>query len=180
MSRIGRQVVVLPEGVAATVSGQVVTVRGPRGELNLTVHQDVAVVVADKTLVCRLAGRGKGAAAQWGTTRARLNNMVLGVTVGWRRELELVGLGFRAQLKGKDLELFVGYSHPVLVRAPAGIRFSVEKELVAVEGNDVEQVGQVAANIRAVRKPEPYKGKGVRFRGEIVRRKVGKVAGSAE
>lgn len=190
MSRIGKQPIVLPADVQAALAENVITISGPRGELTLRVHPAITVQIAPEAIVCaiapasaswRSAGRqARAARALWGTTRARLNNMVQGVSEGWRKELTLEGVGFRAALKGKDLELQVGYSHPVLIAAPEGITFSVEKEGITVEGRDNVLVGQVAANIRAVRKPEPYKGKGIRYKGEVVRRKVGKVAGSTE
>lgn len=180
MSRIGKQAIVLPEGVTVESVEHTVIVRGPRGELRYTVHPAIAVMTAPGRLTCAVAEPNKQSAALWGTTRARLNNMVIGVREGFQRELEMHGVGFRAQLKGNQLELSVGYSHSVVIPAPDGIRFNVEKEVITVEGIDAVLVGQVAADIRAVRKPEPYKGKGIRYRGEVVRRKVGKVAGSAE
>jgi large subunit ribosomal protein L6 len=120
----------------------------------------------------------KAARSLWGTTRAHLQNMITGVTTGFTKQLELQGVGYRAKLKGNDLEMSLGYSHTIAVPAPEGITFTVEKEIVTVAGNDIEQVGQLAADIRSLRKPEPYKGKGVRYVGEKVRRKVGKVVGS--
>jgi large subunit ribosomal protein L6 len=180
MSRIGKKPIVLPEGVSSSVNGQEVTITGPQGELSYTAHPAVTVEVADGQIVCAPAGRSKQVRALWGTTRARLANMVVGVSQGFQKELELQGVGYRAQLKGSNLELAVGYSHSVVIPAPAGITFSVEKEFITVAGNDNVLVGQIAADIRAVRKPEPYKGKGIRYRGEQVRRKVGKVAGATE
>ena len=180
MSRIGKQPIVLPEGVGAALEGSVVIITGPLGELSYTVHPDISVEISGGQIICSIARKSKQARALWGTTRARLNNMVVGVSLGWRKELELHGVGFRAKLIGLDLELSVGYSHLVVVPAPKGIRFTVDKESVTIEGSDNVLVGQVAANVRAVRKPEPYKGKGIRYRGEVVRRKVGKVAGSTE
>ena len=180
MSRIGKQPIVLPEGVSVTLEGNIVTVVGPLGELSYTAHPDISVEVADGQITCSVAHRSKHARALWGTTRARLSNIVIGVSEGFRKELELHGVGFRAKLAGSDLELSVGYSHSVVVRAPKGVRFGVDKDFVTVEGSDNVLVGQVAANVRAVRKPEPYKGKGIRYRGEVIRRKVGKVAGATE
>jgi large subunit ribosomal protein L6 len=180
MSRIGKQTITLPENVSASLTGQVVTITGPRGELSYTVHPAILVTVSDNTIVCAAQGTAKNVRALWGTTRARLANIVLGVSEGFRKELELHGVGYRASLKGKDLELLVGYSHPVLIAAPDGITFAVDKEVITVEGSDNVLVGQIAADIRAVRKPEPYKGKGIRYRGEQIRRKVGKVAGATE
>lgn len=178
MSRIGKQPIPLPEGVTAEIADGTVTVRGPRGELSFSVHRDITVTEQDGTLHCAVGRRSKQASALWGTTRARLANVVTGVTTGFTKQLELHGVGYRAQLKGKDLELALGFSHPVHVAAPEGISFAVEKELITVEGNDPVLVGQVASDIRQLRKPEPYKGKGVRYVGEHVRRKVGKVVGS--
>lgn len=180
MSRIGKQPINLPDGVTATVEGQAVQVTGPKGVLSYVAHTDIEVKLSDNQLTCVVARAGKRAAALWGTTRARLANIVEGVSEGYRKELELHGVGYRAKLAGKDLELSIGFSHPVVIEAEEGISFTVEKETVTVEGNDKVKVGQVAADIRAVRKPEPYKGKGIRYRGEKVRRKVGKVVGTTE
>lgn len=180
MSRIGKQPIDLPEGVSVRVEGSVVKVKGPKGELEYVVHPDIGVKLNEGRLVCSVGRASRRAAALWGTTRSRLANIVEGVSQGYRKELELHGVGYRASLKGKDLGLLVGFSHPVVINAPPGISFTVDKEVVTVEGSDKVQVGQVAADIRAVRKPEPYKGKGVRYRGERVRRKVGKVVGVTE
>lgn len=183
MSRIGKQAVLLPSGVTAQIRGQEVVVRGPRGELRCDVHPYITVRVAEGALHCAPAEvRGRAAKrvpALWGTARARLVSIVVGVTEGFRKRLELHGVGYRAAVKGGSLELMLGFSHPVTVAAPEGITFSVENEVITVEGNDAVLVGQVAADVRALRKPEPYKGKGVRYVGERVRRKVGKVAGTA-
>lgn len=178
MSRIGKQPIPLPPGVTTTVTGQALHVTGPRGELDYTIHPAIAVAVADRVITCTVKRGGKNASALWGTTRARIANLVHGVSLGFRTQLELHGVGYRAALKGKNLELSLGFSHPVAIPAPAGITFSVEKEVITIEGTDTVQVGQVAANIRSMRKPEPYKGKGVRYVGEKVRRKVGKVVGT--
>ncbi|MFH1354095.1 MAG: 50S ribosomal protein L6 [bacterium] len=180
MSRIGKQSITLPDGVTATVENQIVKVTGPKGELGYVVHPDVEVKLCDNQLTCSVARSGKRAAALWGTTRSRLANIVEGVNEGYRKELELHGVGYRAKLAGKNLELSVGFSHPVVIEAPEGINFAVEKETITVEGYDKVQVGQMAANIRAVRRPEPYKGKGIRYHGEKVRRKVGKMVGTTE
>lgn len=180
MSRIGKQPVDLPQGVTAKIYRQMVTIKGQKGELQYMVHPDMAVALEDNRLVCSIKRSSKRAAALWGTTRARLANVVRGVHEGYRKELELHGVGYRAKKTGDDLELSVGFSHPVIVKAPDGISFTVDKEVVTVEGSDKVRVGQVAADIRAVRKPEPYKGKGIRYRGETVRHKVGKMVGSTE
>lgn len=186
MSRIGKNPIDIPEGVQVTVDGGVVTVKGPKGELQYEVEPIIAVKVEEGKVVCVVAEKGgagsglkkKKAASMWGTTRARIANMVQGVSVGFKKELELHGVGYKAALQGKGLELKVGYSHTVSIEAPEGISFAVDKEAIIVEGIDIWQVGQAAADIRAVRKPEPYKGKGIRYKGEHVRRKVGKVMGT--
>lgn len=178
MSRIGKQPIALPPGITATVEGNVVRVKGPKGELTYTAHPAIAVTVADGKISCVIARESKEASALWGTTRANLANLVAGVQEGYRKRLELHGVGYRAKLTGKDLELQVGFSHPVAVKAPEGITFTVDKEGILVEGIDKQLVGQMAASIRAVRKPEPYQGKGIRYAGEVVRRKVGKVVGT--
>lgn len=178
MSKIGRQLIALPPQVTASVDDGFIVVRGPRGELRRAIHEAVEVEVTPAGLVCSVTASSKQARSLWGTTRAHAANMVVGVSRGWRKQLELHGVGYRAKLKGRDLELSLGYSHTITVPAPEGISFTVAKEVITVEGIDVEKVGQVAADIRALRKPEPYKGKGVRYMGEQVRRKVGKVVGS--
>ncbi|PIT97958.1 MAG: 50S ribosomal protein L6 [Candidatus Andersenbacteria bacterium CG10_big_fil_rev_8_21_14_0_10_54_11] len=183
-SRIGKQVIPLPDGVTVAVDGQRVTITGPKGELSYTVHPLIVPSVADGSLTVaprpHVTGReGKHLSALWGTSRARLRNIVAGVNEGFVKRLELHGVGYRAAIKGAALELTVGYSHAVTVEPPAGITFSLENDVIVVSGIDAVLVGQVAANIRAVRKPEPYKGKGIRYAGEYVRRKVGKVVGAS-
>lgn len=178
MSRIGKQPIPLPPGVTVIVDGRTVYVKGKNAELEFRTHPHIAVNVAEGAVVCSVKKKTKQASALWGTTRARLNNMVVGVTQGFQKQLELHGVGYRAALKGKDLELAVGFSHPVKITAPAGVTFAVEKEVVTITGADAVVVGQVAADIRKVRPPEPYKGKGIRYVGEKVRRKVGKVVGT--
>jgi large subunit ribosomal protein L6 len=180
MSRIGKKEISIPDGVEVKVDGQDVHVKGPKGELGCSVHPCIQVGVEDKTVVCSVGQENKKSSALWGTNRARIASMIEGVSKGFMKELELKGVGYKANVKGRDLELFVGYSHPVVVEAPEGISLTVEKEVIRVEGADAVQVGQVAADIRKIRKPEPYKGKGIRYRGEHVRRKVGKVVGVVE
>lgn len=177
MSRIGKQPIMIPAGVTVTVEEQNVSVKGAKGELKMTAHRDIAVKVEDGVVRCEVARPSKQAAALWGTTRALIANLVKGVGEGFQKQLELHGVGYRAQLKGKDLEFALGFSHPVKILAPEGITFAVEKDKVTVSGPDKNLVGQVAANIRKFREPEPYKGKGIRYVGEHVRRKVGKVVG---
>lgn len=174
MSKIGKQPVIIPAGVTLEVSGRTVTVTGPKGTVKRRFAPEVTVEVADGKAVVTPKGSGKYVMALFGTTRAIINNDVTGVSNGWSKKLELVGTGFRAEVSGSELSLTVGYSHPVKIKAPEGVTFKVEKDIVTVEGFDREVVGQVAANIRAVRPPEPYKGKGIKYIDEVIRRKAGK------
>ena len=175
MSRIGRMPVIVPTGVDVTIDGQAVQVKGPKGQLSLEVAQPISVKQDDGVItVSRPSDEGEIRALH-GLSRSLIANMVTGVTDGYRKTLEIVGVGYRVQARGKDLEFSLGYSHPVPVPAPEGITFRVETPTrFVVEGIDKQQVGEVAANIRKLRKPDPYKGKGVRYQGEQVRRKVGK------
>jgi large subunit ribosomal protein L6 len=180
MSRVGKKPIEVPGNVSVTMDGDLVSVKGPKGELSFRRHSTIDVKMEGSELVCSVRRKIKESPALWGTTRARIGNMVEGVVSGYKKQLELQGVGYRAQLKGKDLQLALGYSHPIVVKALDGITFTVENNVITVEGIDKEKVGQVAADIRKLRKPEPYKGKGVRYVGENVRRKVGKVMGSTE
>jgi len=177
MSRIGRAPIPVPDGVDIQISGQHVTVKGPKGELAHTIVQPIGIEQAEGELrVTRPTDRGPHRALH-GLTRTLVANMVQGVTGGFAKELELVGVGYRAALRGQALELAVGYSHPVTMEPPAGISFEVPAPTqIVVRGIDKQVVGQIAAQIREVRPPEPYKGKGIRYAGEQVRRKVGKRA----
>ncbi len=177
MSRIGRAPVDVPDGVTVDISGQKVTVKGPKGELSLMVPQPISVGQQDGTLVVtRPTDRGPHRALH-GLTRSLVANMVEGVTAGFSKALEIQGVGYRAQLKGQNLEMSVGFSHTVTMEPPDGITFQVPAPTqIVVSGIDKQAVGETAAKIRAVRPPEPYKGKGVRYAGEHVRRKVGKRA----
>jgi large subunit ribosomal protein L6 len=175
MSRIGRMPVVIPTGVDVAIDGRQVRVKGPKGELSLEVAAPIEVSKTDGAIsVTRPTDEGEIRALH-GLSRSLIANMVTGVTEGYRKTLEIVGVGYRVQARGKDLEFALGFSHPVPVRAPDGITFRVETPTrFVVEGIDKQQVGEVAANIRKLRKPDPYKGKGVRYQGEQIRRKVGK------
>jgi large subunit ribosomal protein L6 len=175
MSRIGRLPIPIPSGVDVRLDGRTVVVKGPKGELSHTVAEPIEVKVEDGTVTVARPNDENTVRALHGLTRSLINNMVVGVTAGYRKTLEIVGVGYRVQAKGKNLEFSLGFSHPVTVEAPEGIDFKVERPTIfSVEGIDKQKVGEVAANIRKLRKPDPYKGKGVRYQGEQIRRKVGK------
>jgi large subunit ribosomal protein L6 len=177
MSRIGRQPIPVPSGVTVSIEAQRVTVNGPRGELSERIPREMEVEQDNgEVLVKRPTDRGEHRALH-GLTRSLIANMVQGVTDGFEKRLEIQGVGYRAQLRGRDLELALGYSHPVSIKAPDGIEFEVPQPTrIVVKGPSKQQVGEVAATIRKQRKPEPYKGKGIRYEGEYVARKVGKRA----
>jgi large subunit ribosomal protein L6 len=175
MSRIGRLPIPVPSGVDVAIEGRTVTVKGPKGELNHTVAEPITVEREDGTLLVKRPDDERASRALHGLSRTLVANMIAGVTTGYVKTLEIVGTGYRVTAKGSDLEFALGFSHSVVVRAPEGITFKVERPtLFSVEGIDKQKVGEVAANIRKIRPPEPYKGKGVRYQGEIVRRKAGK------
>jgi large subunit ribosomal protein L6 len=175
MSRVGNSPIEVPGGVDVAVEGTTVTVKGPKGALKRTFPEKIAIAVDGGIATVTRAEETREARALHGLTRALLANMVVGVSAGFSKELQTVGVGYRAALKGSTLELQVGYSHPVLIEAPDGVSFEVpEPTRIIVSGIDKEKVGQAAANIRSVRPPEPYKGKGIRYAGEYVRRKAGK------
>ena len=175
MSRIGRLPVSIPSGVDVSLNGQDIRVKGPKGELSLTVPAPITVEQGEGTLEVKRPNDERESRSLHGLTRSLLNNMVLGVTEGYEKKMEIHGTGYRVAAKGSDLEFSLGYSHPILVKAEAGISFAVENPTrFAVQGIDKQRVGEIAANIRKLRKPDPYKGKGVRYAGEQIRRKVGK------
>ena len=175
MSRIGRKPISVPTGVDVNIDGQTVRIKGPKGELSHTVAEPITVEREDGVLYVTRPNDERRAKELHGLSRTLVANMVVGVTEGYRKSLEINGTGYRVQQKGTDLEFALGFSHPVKVNAPEGITFTVEAPTrFTVLGIDKQQVGEVAANIRKLRKPEPYKGKGVRYAGEHVRRKVGK------
>jgi large subunit ribosomal protein L6 len=175
MSRIGRLPIPIPSGVDVAIDGQAVSVKGPKGALNLTIAEPISVVQEDGIIrVTRPNDEGKVRALH-GLSRTLIDNMVTGVTQGYSKTLEIVGVGYRVQAKGKDLEFSLGFSHPVVITPPEGITFRVETPTrFVVEGIDKQLVGETAARIRKLRKPDPYKAKGVRYQGEVIRRKVGK------
>jgi len=175
MSRIGKLPIPVPSGVEVSISGQQVTVKGPKGSLSHVVADPIRVAQEDGTLNVVRPNDERESKALHGLSRTLVANMVVGVTTGYIKNLEIVGTGYRVVAKGSDLEFALGFSHPVLVKAPEGISFKVENPThFAVEGIDKQKVGEVAANIRKLRKPDPYKGKGVRYQGEVIRRKAGK------
>ena len=175
MSRIGRLPIEIPTGVDVTVTGSAVTVKGPKGELALTVASPIEVKIVDGQLVVTRPDDERESRSLHGLTRTLIANQIIGVTTGYSKGLEIVGTGYRVQAKGGSLEFALGFSHSITVDPPAGISFAVEgNNKLTVHGIDKQAVGEVAANIRKLRKPEPYKGKGVRYAGEVVRRKAGK------
>ena len=175
MSRIGRLPITVPANVELNIDGQQVAVKGPKGELSITVSAPITVSKDENTVTVVRPNDSREARSLHGLTRTLINNMIIGVTEGYEKKLEIHGTGYRVQAKGADLELALGYSHPVKVAAVDGITYSVEgNNKITVAGIDKQHVGEVAANIRKLRKTEPYKGKGIRYAGEIIRRKVGK------
>lgn len=180
MSRIGRKPIPVPKGVTVKIDGVSVMVKGPKGELSRSLHPEMDIALEGGQIIVARPTEDKRHRALHGLTRSLINNMVEGVTNGFFRQLEIHGVGYRAEEMGKGVRLIVGYSHPVEYEAPKGIKISVENPtLVRVEGIDKEAVGQVAAELRKVRPPEPYKGKGIRYQGEHVRRKAGKTGAKA-
>ncbi|MDQ0163585.1 50S ribosomal protein L6 [Bacillus alveayuensis] len=177
MSRVGKKPLEIPSGVTVTLNGNTVTVKGPKGELTRTFHPDMEIKIEDNVLTVNRPTDNKEHRALHGTTRSIIGNMVEGVSKGFEKGLELIGVGYRASKSGKKLVLNVGYSHPVEIEPEEGIEIEVPSQTkIVVKGANKERVGAVAANIRAVRPPEPYKGKGIRYEGEYVRRKEGKTA----
>ncbi len=175
MSRIGRLPITVPSGVDVTIDGRNVTVKGPKGTLSRSLHPDITVSRENGSIVVTRPTEQKTHKQLHGLTRTLVNNMVVGVTDGYRKGIEITGVGYRAQLSGRKLTLNLGYSHPIEIEPPEGISFEVETPTrLAVVGIDKELVGEIAAKVRSTRKPEPYKGKGVRYAGEYVRRKAGK------
>ena len=178
MSRIGRAPITVPAGVTITQNGNVVTVKGPKGELTREFVADMIIEVADNTITVKRPTDNKEHRALHGLTRTLLNNMVIGVTAGFSKTLEINGVGYRAAKQGNNINLSLGFSHPVIVEPPTGITFEVPApSRIIVSGINKEVVGAMAAKIRGYRQPEPYKGKGIKYEGEVIRRKVGKAGG---
>jgi large subunit ribosomal protein L6 len=175
MSRIGKKPVTMPAGVSATVSGQTIEVKGPKGTRSFKATDDVTITVDGQSVKVDPRGKSKRARQQWGMSRSMVQNLVTGVTTGFKKELEINGVGYRAQMQGNTLKLALGYSHDVNFEVPAGVTVTAPKQTeIIVEGADQQLVGQVAANIREWRKPEPYKGKGIKYKDETIFRKEGK------
>lgn len=179
MSKIGKKLIEIPSDVVVFLEAGGVKIKGPKGELAYKIPRELQLSVSGNTLLVLPVIKSKKTPALWGTLRAVISNMVLGVTKGFDKKLEIEGVGFKAQMQGNDLVFSLGYSHPVIFKIPDGITASVVKNTITISGFSKELVGQVAANIRSLKKPEPYKGKGIRYAGEIIKRKAGKkVAGS--
>ena len=179
MSRIGKKIIALPDKVTVAVAGGEIKVSGPKGNLSRALPRDIEIVQEGKTLAVKTTHEGRRAGALHGLHRTLIANMITGVSAGFTKGLEISGVGFRAELAGTTLKLFVGYSVPITYEVPQGVAVKIEKLVnLTVSGIDKELVGRVAAEIRGMRKPEPYKGKGIRYVGEVVRRKVGKSAGA--
>ncbi|KGJ10685.1 50S ribosomal protein L6 [Paracoccus versutus] len=175
MSRIGKKPVALPKGVTAEIKGQTIEVKGPKGARTFTATDDVTLSVEEGSVKVTPRGTSKRARQQWGMTRSMVENLTVGVSEGFKKELEIQGVGYRATMQGKTLKLALGYSHDVNFETPDGVTITSPKQTeIVVEGIDQQLVGQVAANIREWRRPEPYKGKGIRYKGEVVFRKEGK------
>lgn len=176
MSRIGQQPIEIPAGVEVKIDREEIKVKGPRGELVQKILEGIEVSISEKKITVGIKEKINNASACWGLYRTLIFNMIEGVIQGFEKKLEIEGVGYRAALDGQRLVLSLGFSHPVNIEAPQGIEFTVEKNLITISGIDKQLVGQVAADIRSKKKPEPYKGKGIHYRGEVIRRKAGKKA----
>jgi large subunit ribosomal protein L6 len=179
MSKIGKKPLDIPKGVEIKVDGNLVAVKGPKGELKKNLDNSISLNIADDKLTVGLKDSAHDKSAVWGLTRALLGNMIKGVSDGFEKNLEFEGVGYKANVKGDELELSLGYSHPIHIKTPAGITFKVEKNVIKISGIDNELIGHIAAEVKSKRPPEPYKGKGIRYAGEVIRRKAGKKAATA-
>jgi len=178
VSRIGKKIIKIPEGVTVTQTGRVIKVKGSKGELEHTVHPNISVEIKDSEITVKRPDDLKENKSLHGLTRALIQNMIIGVTDSYTRTLDIVGVGYRAEMKGANLLLSIGYSHPIYFMPPDDVKLQTPTQTqIVVSGNDKQLVGQVAAKIRSIRKPEPYKGKGIKYSDEIIRRKAGKTAG---
>jgi large subunit ribosomal protein L6 len=179
MSRLGKKPILIPSGVEVKIDGEIVSVKGPKGELKRLFKNDVNISLNDNEMVLSPSRNSKEVMALWGTYVSHLKNMIDGVTKGFEKKLVIEGIGFRAQLEGKNLVLNLGFSHPIKIGIPDDLKAQVEKNIISILGADKEKVGALSAKIRALKKPEPYKGKGIRYENEIIRRKAGKKAATA-
>lgn len=180
MSRIGKQPITIPAGVTVTVNNRLITVTGPKGTLTFTHHERATVTVTDGIITVTVRQpNNQNDRALWGLTRVLIANMIIGVTTGYEKKLEINGVGFKAQAAGQKLTLNLGFSHPIEYAIPDGLKVTVEKNVVSISGIDKQLVGETAATIRAMKKPEPYKGKGIKYVDEVIRRKAGKVVKAA-
>jgi len=177
MSKVGKKPIVIPQGVQIDTQGGYLSVKGPKGELKRPYPERLlSIKIEGDAATVAPISKSERALVNWGTFRSHLFNMIKGVSEGWSKTLELVGVGYRAEIQGKDLNLTVGFSHPVKIACPEGITFKLEKSIITIEGQDKELVGEISAKIRSVRPPEPYKGKGIKYTDEVIRRKAGKAA----
>jgi large subunit ribosomal protein L6 len=179
MSRIGKRAITIPTGTEVSVASGMLTVKGKGGTLKRALHSAVEVKVDGKEVTVNPVGNTRLARALWGTYAAHVRNMIAGVNTPFQKKLQIEGIGYKAEVQGKNVKLMLGFSHPVIVAIPEGVTVGVEKSIVSVSGADKETVGQFAASVRALKKPEPYKGKGIRYEGEVVREKQGKKAAAA-
>ncbi len=174
MSRVGKKPITILTGIEVKLEGQKVVIKGPKGELQREIRPEIAIEQKEREIICLPKSKSKKTKAFWGLTRTLIANMMEGVSKGYEKKLEIQGIGYKANLEGEKLVLEMGFSHSVKIDCPVGIKFSVEKNIITISGIDKELVGNIAAKIRKIRPPEPYKGKGIRYLEEIVRRKVGK------
>lgn len=180
MSRIGKRPISVPDGVQITVKENNVACKGPKGDLSLNVDKNIKIENKDNKVLVGIIKNDRSASRLQGLFHSLVNNMLIGVSVGYEKKLEVIGVGYRSALKAKNLELNIGFSHPVLIEAPLGIEFKIQKNIITISGIDKQLVGQTAAKIREVRPPEPYKGKGIKYIDEIIKRKAGKSAKTSE
>ena len=176
MSKIGKKIIEIPKGVEVKIDADSVWAKGPKGELKKTFHDSVSISVEGNNIIVKNKKTDSPDTALWGLVRSLLANMIKGVNEGFEKNLEFEGIGYKASVKGDNLELNLGYSHPIFIKAPACIEFKVDKNVIKISGIDKELVGHIAAEIKSKRLPEPYKGKGIRYAGEVIRRKAGKKA----
>jgi len=180
MSKIGKKPIAIPQGVDIKIDGDLVSVKGPKGTLQKTISKDVVVATENNEIkICLASNASKDGKVFWGLSRALIQNMVIGTTTGFETVLEFQGVGYKATVKGNNLELGLGFSHPIIVEGAEGITFVADKNSIKIQGIDKELIGKIAANIRMHRLPEPYKGSGIRYQGEIIKRKAGKKAATA-